>query len=269
MTGSEQTGVNWSMTGPGSISSTGVYTAPASMPSTQAVTITAALVSNPAITASYSLSVINPVPVITGASPAIVPSGATTLVTLTGSGFVPSTVIEVNGATVPTTYVSWTSIQASVTAATGTTGDLQVQANTSAFTGGLSDSFPVAVSAPVSWTAAARLVDQTTFGPTTSLIQHVQQEGVTAWITEQFNTPQTLLAVVPQNLPSYCGDAENCTESEWWQTVLTGNDQLRQRVAFALSQLFVIGSSDISGWGIQNYTNMPRRRRVSPTGTPS
>jgi hypothetical protein len=177
VTGSSQTAVKWSLTGPGSLSSSGVYTAPAAMPSSQAVTIQASLVSNPAITASYSFSIINPVPVIGAASPATVPAGATTMVTLTGTGFVPSTVIEVGGSTVPTTYVSSTSIQAQITAGASATGELQVQAYTSAFTGGLSDFFAVAISSPISATTAARLLDQTTFGPTTSLIQHVQSEG--------------------------------------------------------------------------------------------
>src|SRR5208282_5325555 len=99
-------------------------------------------------------------------------------------------------------------------------------------------------------TVAARLLDQTTFGPTTSLIQHVQSEGVNAWLAEQFNTPQTILPLVAQPVASYCGDSAHCVQSEWWQTVLTGNDQLRQRVAFALSELFVVSSDDVSGFGI-------------------
>ena len=44
-------------------------------------------------------------------------------------------------------------------------------------------------------------------------------------------------------------------ESEWWQTVITGNDQLRQRVAFALSQLFVISTDTVTGWDVQSYMN--------------
>ena len=87
------------------------------------------------------MNIINPVPTITAASPAIVPAGATTTVTLTGRGFVPSTVIQVNGAAVPTTYVSPTSIEAQITVGANATGDLQVQASTSTYTGGLSDFF--------------------------------------------------------------------------------------------------------------------------------
>ena len=115
----------------------------------------------------------------------------------------------------------------------------------------------VAASAPISATAAARLLDQTTFGPTTSLIQQIQKEGVTAWLTSQYNTPQTVLPAVPHDYPSYCGDSEDCVESEWWHTVITGNDQLRQRVALALSEIFVVSSGPTEpGWAMQPYLNM-------------
>ncbi len=257
VTGSMQTAVNWSVTGAGSITPAGVYSAPTAMPASRSVTIQAALASNPAITSSYALTIINPSPAISAASPTAVAAGTTTAVTLTGTGFVPSTVIQVNGVVVPSTYVTQHSIVAQITPGANATGNLQVQASTSTFTGGVSDFFDVAVLTPTSATAAARLLDQTTFGPTTALIQHVQQEGVTAWLAEQYATPQTVLPVVPATLPSVCpNDAEQCTESEWWQTVLTGNDQLRQRVAFALSELFVISQDSMPGWEVQYYANL-------------
>ena len=46
-----------------------------------------------------------------------------------------------------------------------------------------------------------------------------------------------------------------CEESEWWQVALTGNDQLRQRVAFALSELFVISSDSVNATTITYYHN--------------
>ncbi len=260
VTGSIQTAVNWSMVdGPGSISSAGVYTPPATMPvapKTHWARVQAALASNPSITASYQVDIVNPVPTITAAGPAIIPAGATTAVAFTGTGFVPSTVIESNGSAMPTTYVSPTSITAEISVIAAATGDLQMQAYTASHTGGISDFFPVAISAPVSLTTAGRLLDQTTFGPTTSLIQHVQNEGVTAWLQEQFNTPQTVLPTIPNPLPSYCQGDGACFESEWWQTAITGNDQLRQRVAFALSEMFVISSREVTDWALQNYANI-------------
>ena len=255
VTGSLQTAVNWSVTGPGSISSAGVYTAPAAMPASQAVTIQATLASNPAITASYSLNIVNPVPVVTSVSPLLLPPGATTPVTLTGTGFVPQTVILVAGTAVPTTYESATAVVATITVPANETGSVTLKGQNPTPGGGLGPEFEQAIAGAISATAAARLLDQTTFGPTTSLIQHVQQEGVTAWLAEQFNTPQTVLATIPAVYPSYCNTAEFCQDSEWWDAVLTGNDQLRQRVAFALSELFVVSSEDVDGQGINYYMN--------------
>ena len=108
---------------------------------------------------------------------------------------------------------------------------------------------------PISATAAARLLDQTTFGPTTSLIEHVQQEGVTVWLAEQFATPQTVLASIPAVSPRFAARQSFVTDSEWWHAVLTGDDQLRQRVAFALSELFVVSSEDVDGQEVQLLLN--------------
>ncbi|MBV8570189.1 MAG: hypothetical protein JO319_06235, partial [Acidobacteriaceae bacterium] len=50
--------VTWSVSGPGTISSTGLYTAPATAPSSaQSVTITATSTANPSITASVTLTI--------------------------------------------------------------------------------------------------------------------------------------------------------------------------------------------------------------------
>ena len=62
---------------------------------------------------------------------------------------------------------------------------------------------------------------------------------------------------------------EDCFESEWWQTVITGNDQLRQRVAFALSQLFVVSGTDGPGWDDAVLCEHARRATRSRIGTRS
>ena len=253
--GSAQTAVNWSLTGYGAITSAGVYEI-GPMPSDRTVTIRATLASNSAVTASYTLSVVNPLPQISSTSTEMLTAGATSAVTFKGRGFVPQTVIQVNGASMPTTYQSSTSVLAQVSVPANQGGNLSIRAENPAPGGGTGGEYEQAVSTPTSLRTAGRILDQTTFGATTSLIQHVQQEGVAAWLSEQYNTPQTYLATVPQNFASYCGDAENCTESEWWQTVLTGNDQLRQRVGFALSEMFVVSASQVSGWGAQYYSNL-------------
>ena len=116
-----------------------------------------------------------------------------------------------------------------------------------------------ALAAQISAKAAARLLDQTTFGPTLSLIQQVQQQGVASWLNEQFNIPRSVLANIGPVAPAYCAEtAYMCAQSEWWRVALAGKDQLRQRVAFALSEIFVVSTDDIAltGRSIPPYVNM-------------
>jgi hypothetical protein len=72
---------------------------------------------------------------------------------------------------------------------------------------------------PVTSTAAARILDQGTFGPTTSSIQHVQQVGFNIFLNEQFNTPATLVADIPNPNPVQCNQfttaQRNCAQSAW------------------------------------------------------
>ncbi len=164
--------------------------------------------------------------------------------------------IQVAGANVTTTFVASNELQAMVSVPAGTTTLSVVVTNPSP--GGVASNSMNATIYLVSVPTAARLLDQATFGPTLSTIQQVQTTGVDAWITQQFNTADTPLANIPSPLPALCLSANtptNCEESEWWQTVLTGPDQLRQRVAFALSEIFVISSDTDNATTITYYHN--------------
>ena len=105
--------------------------------------------------------------------------------------------------------------------------------------------------------AAARIADQTTFGPTPALIQHIQQIGIPAYVTEQLNEPAFILppAVLPP-YPTYCGQQYNCTILPWTKDILLGNDQLRQRVALALSEIFTVSFDDVTPNGLPTYQNI-------------
>ena len=151
VTGSTQTNVNWTLQGAGSLSSSGVYSAPVVMPSNSAVSITATLASNPAISATYQLSLINPTPAIASASQSQLPAGATTPVTLSGAGFVPGTVILVNGNPVVTAYQSSSSVLAQVSTAANASGSISIVAQNPAPGGGVSATLqlPIAVSLTV------------------------------------------------------------------------------------------------------------------------
>jgi len=239
----------------GTISSTGVYTPPASIPASNTVMVTAVSVASPSVSGSVQVSILNPVPSVTAATATLV-SGTNYSLVVAGTGFVNGAQIQVGGSSLSTTFVSATGLQATVTIPSGTTSLSVTVMNPSP---GAAASNPInAAIYLASATAAARLLDQATFGPTLSDIQNVQNIGLDSWITQQFNTPDTPLANIPSPLPALCATANtptNCEESEWWQTVLTGPDQLRQRVALALSEIFVISSDSVNATTITYYHN--------------
>jgi len=90
---------------------------------------------------------------------------------------------------------------------------------------------------------ASRFLAQTTFGPTTSAINTLIATDYSRWINTQFNLPTTsmlasfdaLQAANPASAPS-----RDWVFESFWKQAVEADDQLRQRLAFALSQLFVI-----------------------------
>lgn len=106
----------------------------------QTGTVTFDLV-NPAPTispATASLTVVNPVPVASAIAPQnVLVGGRAFMLTLTGSGFVPGTVVRVNGAARLTTYVSRNELRAGIPASDLTAGGaLSITATTPSPGGG-------------------------------------------------------------------------------------------------------------------------------------
>lgn len=119
---------------------------------------------------------------------------------------------------------------------------------------------------------AARFLMQASFGPTDASINEVITKGYQNWITDQMNIPaashrDAVLADFAANNAGGQGRDPNTNLfrrpgqshrlSTWWKFSLQGNDQLRQRVAFALSQIMVIsdqnGVVENSQDGVANY----------------
>ncbi|MFT5108692.1 MAG: hypothetical protein ACI9UA_004336, partial [Pseudoalteromonas tetraodonis] len=105
----------------------------------------------------------------------------------------------------------------------------------------------------------ARLLTQATFGPTEELIDSVVLQGIEAWVDEQLNpvaTPASKLLdyvlaadawEIDNNFvegrPPYDPDHHNRRRG-WWVMATEGQDQLRQRVAFALSEILVVSEEN-------------------------
>ncbi len=126
--------LTWSLQGAGTITWSGTsnvnatYTPPLVMPTNPSVTLTVYLTNLPALTTSYAFTLVNPVPVVTSATPTQLLTGGSQTVTLTGSGFVPGTTVLMNGTSLPVTYTSPTQAAVQVLVAANATGTLTLQA---------------------------------------------------------------------------------------------------------------------------------------------
>jgi len=124
---------------------------------------------------------------------------------------------------------------------------------------------------PVSPPDAARFLTQATFGPTANDITDLVKQGYVAWLAAQMALPAT-----PQRAYTMDDFAASNREGQgtpvngvypypsgthrqaaWWKISLTAPDQLRQRVAFALSEIFVVSDQEpsVNTWqeGTANY----------------
>jgi uncharacterized protein (DUF1800 family) len=109
---------------------------------------------------------------------------------------------------------------------------------------------------------AVRFLEQSTFGPTEATVQEVMQKGPALALEEQFAKPMsgygTFTDIDPDPRKG-CPDGalptpeicyrENYTvqplQRRFFANAVAGQDQLRQRVAFALSQLVVISGAEL------------------------
>jgi len=100
--------------------------------------------------AAVNLQVTNPVPTITALTPAVLSTGTTSpAVAVTGTGFVPTTVIDVNGSARTTIFVSATQVDVALTAAdVAAVGSLSLTAVNAAPGGGTSAASTVAINNP-------------------------------------------------------------------------------------------------------------------------
>ncbi len=120
-----------------------------------------------------------------------------------------------------------------------------------------------------------RLLKHATFGANEALMLQVKQAGITAWVDNQLNMPaQSSMPTLPfyptlratdcvdSNTPATMCARDNYTifqiQLRFTQNALTKQDQLRQRVAFALSQILVTSGADntIMPYGMAKYQQL-------------
>lgn len=261
VTGTTSTGVTWAVNGILNGNSTlgtmsgGRYTPPVVPPVPNTVTITATSVFAPASSGSAAATVTNPYAFIASVSPAVIPSGAFTL-TVNGSGFISGAIVKFGTTALATTFVSSTRLTATGTAPKNFNGTAGVTVTNPEPGTNTSDPFTVSAAPKggggkrvVTESAAARFLEQAAFGPDSASIDRVSRIGFTNWIDEQFAAP-----VSPWQNPSTIGYGIGALQSRFFTNAVHGGDQLRQRVAFALSQIWVVSGVDISNpWRLVPY----------------
>jgi uncharacterized protein (DUF1800 family) len=128
----------------------------------------------------------------------------------------------------------------------------------------------------VTETDASRFLTQASFGPTKTDIDALKQKGYAAWLTEQIAKPvSSHRDATTADFTANNAGGQNAVngvntrpgqvhrQAAWWKIALTGDDQLRQRVALAWSEILVV--SDVNGtvgnWqeGAANYYDILAR----------
>jgi hypothetical protein len=116
---------------------------------------------------------------------------------------------------------------------------------------------------------AAHLLEQSTFGPTAADVDLILSSGYDQWLNNQF-----ALAESPMPDDPDVSDIRN----QLFQNMATGQDQLRQRMIFALSQIFVVSANkngsgnELAPWvrllsrnAFGNFRTLLREATISPT----
>src|SRR4029077_10445942 len=102
---------------------------------------------------------------------------------------------------------------------------------------------------------AVRFLNQVTFGANDADIAKAQQYGYSAILEDQFNMPgrshEAYINAVAASLPAGSSLSDDNIMQTFWTEAATGQDQLKRRVAFALSQIFVISLQDAN---VQSFT---------------
>ncbi|MBY9064159.1 DUF1800 family protein [Sphingomonas yunnanensis] len=114
-----------------------------------------------------------------------------------------------------------------------------------------------------------RLARQATFGPTPQVVSRIAELGIPGWIDEQFtlrgSTYKDLIEWVPAEFCTNNTAVPKCASihfsrnrvaARFYADATMAPDQLRQRVAFALSQILVVSNGGDATAGLASYEQL-------------
>jgi uncharacterized protein (DUF1800 family) len=261
VTGAMNTAVIWSVNGVaggnstvGMISMSGLYSAPATVPDPASVTIQATSVENTSSTATAAVIIQPPPPppvivTVTPATSTLAPAATqqfSAVVTGSADTGVTWSVNGIAGGNATAGTIS-TAGMYTAPAEIPSPANVTIRATSTASTSSSATAIASIVGPPdpgngqgVANLSAARFLEQSSFGPTAADLAHVKQIGFDAWLTEQFAMAETQIADPSSN---------SNVRSQYLNRLSQAPDQLRQRVAYALSQIFVVSMNK------NNYPN--------------
>jgi uncharacterized protein (DUF1800 family) len=250
VTGSTNQNVTWSVNGTaggsattGTITAQGMYTAPATLPNPNTVSITATSAADSTKQGASAVTLQNPIPVLTGITPNSLGVGGFQIA-VTGSGFVSGATVNFGGQTLTTVFVSSTELTAIGTAATSQLGSVTVTVTNPNPGGATSGSLLAQImnnGTVVSAAAAVRFLEQSSFGPTPEQVNQLQQTGFDTLLQNQFAVPATAYP-----MPAATDTGLGKVQQQFFFNAVNGPDQLRQRMAFALNEIWVVGENKVS-----------------------
>lgn len=242
--------VKWSVNGViggnaalGTIDAEGLYTAPVLLPSPPSVMVKAVSEADPAANDTGQVTLLNPIPVLTSVTPNSITIGNASIA-VKGTGIARGAKLLLGGKELTAQWVSASEIRGTgpVAAALGGTAAVAVVNPDPGPSQSNALTVPVRPAQQrMSLSAAVRFLEQATWGPTPASIAELQTLGADAWLERQFSAPSS---VYPD--PMDTSEGLSRLQRDFFANALTGNDQLRQRMAFALGQILVVSGTEVS-----------------------
>ena len=250
------TTLKWTLspaTGAGTLTASGsaaIYAAPAALP-TGTVTITVAATNGKSsASTSTTITLLNPVPALSSLAPTAMPIGISAH--HHRQRFVPGSVINLGGVPLATDYISSTSLAAVINLSSS--GTYSVTVSNPAPGAVTTAAIPLKASSAngPSYAATARFLGQAGFSPTPALIAHVQSIGFAAYLKEQLAASGSSWQPLPATATS-----QDALPAQFYTNAIANNDQLRQRMALALSEIMVTSGVKINqSPAILNWQNL-------------
>jgi uncharacterized protein (DUF1800 family) len=217
------------------------------------VTITATSKQDPKVSGKAVVTLLNAIPRITAVTPSSITPGPAG-VSIQGSGFAAGATLMFGGKnfTVVSVLPGLITAQGQVTPLPGDVAAVQV---TNPNPGSAKSNVvvvPLTTGTAATAQQAGRFLEQATWGPTPELLDRIRREGITPYLNEQLSMGP--MSQYPAPIPDM--SSLSPMRRKFFLNAVNQPDQLRQRMAFALSQLFVVSATTVGN----DYQMIPYQR---------